>query len=287
MRILVTNDDGIDSLGLHVLANEVKRFGDVTVVAPDAEYSGSGASLGTLTHGDPLVHRHHIEALEGVDCWSVTGPPALCVMYAQLEAFGDPFDLIVSGINPGQNVGWSVYHSGTVGAALTGRNRGASGLAVSLGFDGKAVAGKSWDEIVEGMNWSMAATVAGRVLDGFMDSPPAQPVVINLNIPNGELADLDGWGQARVGTEPPRRLTKGRLVETVDGPDGQHGQAWRLEMDWRSDQVLVDGTDGWFVANKKVSISWLGDLTDVQPDVSHRNAIAAQLDSAANVRPSS
>lgn len=278
MRILVTNDDGIDSEGLHVLADEVRRFGDVTVVAPDTEYSGSGASLGTFAHGDPLVHRHEIAALADVECWSVTGPPALCVMYAQLEAFGDPFDLIVSGINPGQNVGWSVYHSGTVGAALTGRNRGASGLAVSLGFDGAQVAGLTWDQIVAGMNWHMGATVAGKVLEGFFAAPPSKPIVINLNIPNGELADLAGWGQAIVGTEPPRRLTKGRLVETIDGRDGQHGQAWRLEMDWSSGQNLAEGTDGWLVANKHASISWLGDLADIEPDSAHRAAVAERLD---------
>lgn len=278
MRFLVTNDDGIDSIGLHVLANEVRRFGDVTVVAPDTEYSGSGASLGTLTHGDPLVHRHHIPALDGIECWSVTGPPALCVMYAQLEAFGDPFDMIVSGINPGQNVGWSVYHSGTIGAALTARNRGASGLAVSLGFDGAALAGQTWEQIVDAMNWSTAATITGEVLEGFLAAPPDRPVVINLNIPNGELDDVVGWDQAEVGSEPPRRLTKGRLVQTVDGPEGQHGQAWRLEMDWTSDRELIEGTDGWLVANKKVSLSWLGDLTDVDPTADHRGAVAKRLD---------
>ena len=53
--------------------------------------------------------------------WSVSGPPALCVMFSRLGAFGAPFDLVVSGINPGANVGRSVYHSGTIGACLTAR----------------------------------------------------------------------------------------------------------------------------------------------------------------------
>jgi len=125
VRILVTNDDGIDSLGLHALANAMRPFGDVTVVAPASEYSGAGASLGTLTFEEPIARRCDVEALAGLPTWSITGPPALCVMYAQLGSFGEEaFDLIVSGINPGQNVGWSVYHSGTIGACLTGRNRG-------------------------------------------------------------------------------------------------------------------------------------------------------------------
>ena len=279
MRILVTNDDGIDSVGLHILANEVRRFGDVTIVAPDTEYSGAGASLGALTFGDPLVRKREIGTLDGVEAWSVTGPPALCVMYAQLEAFGDPFDLIVSGINPGQNVGWSVYHSGTIGAALTARNRGASGLAVSIGFNGKEVEGQTWGQIVDNMNWPMAATVAGSVLEGFVAAPPGSPVVINLNIPNGELSDLVGWDQADVGTEPPRRLTKGRLVEADNLDNDDVGeQAWRLEMDWKSDRELVEGTDGWLVANNHVSITWLGDLAETDPDPAHKGAIAARLD---------
>jgi len=133
------------------------------------------------------------------------------------------------------------------------------------------------------MNWSMAATVAGSVLEGFIAAPPTSPVVINLNIPNGELSDLVGWDQAKVGTEPPRRLTKGRLVETEDhhgvivGLDVEE-QTWRLEMDWKSDRELVEGTDGWLVANKHASITWLGDLAETDPDHAHKAAVAARLD---------
>ena len=140
-------------------------------------------------------------------------------MYAQLGAFGDPFDLVVSGINPGQNVGWSVYHSGTIGAALTGRNRGASGIAVSLGFNSKDVEGQTWGEIVDGMLWDTAATVAAEIVDGMIAAPASSPVVINCNIPNKPLDELDGWDLANVGTEPPRKLVTGRL--TPDGTDDE------------------------------------------------------------------
>ena len=127
VRILVTNDDGIDSVGLHELALALVDLGDVTVAAPDTEYSGAGASLGTMHLRRPEVHDARIE---GVDrAWSVSGPPGLCVIYGRLGLFGDPFDLVVAGINPGMNVGRSVYHSGTVGAALTARNGGITGIA--------------------------------------------------------------------------------------------------------------------------------------------------------------
>ena len=276
MRILVTNDDGIGSLGLHALANAMRPFGEVTVVAPASEYSGAGASLGTLTFEEPIARRHEIESLADLDTWSVTGPPALCVMYAQLGSFSDdPFDLIVSGINPGQNVGWSVYHSGTIGACLTGRNRGTSGLAMSLGFDGKEVEGQTWGQIVEGMLWETAATVAVEIVQGMISSPTSPPSVINCNVPNKPLDELDGWGMSKVGGSPPRKLVTGSLIE--EEPDDQ-GERFRLTMDWGAAAEAKPGTDSYLVRNNTVSVSWLGDLKDTEPDPSQGNAVSQRLD---------
>ena len=140
MRILVTNDDGIDSLGLHELARSIAELGEVTVVAPDKEYSGAGAAIGAVHLIRPEVHDAYIEGIQ--TSWSVSGPPGLCVIYARLGLFGDPFDLVVSGINPGINVGRSVYHSGTVGAALTARNGGITGIAVSQAVTDWGVEGR-------------------------------------------------------------------------------------------------------------------------------------------------
>ncbi len=140
-RILVTNDDGIDSVGLHVLARAVAPLGDVVVAAPDQEFSGAGAAIGALHIMQPEVHRATIDDID--TAWAVTGPPALCVMFARLGAFGPLPDLIVSGINPGANVGRSVYHSGTVGAALTGRNGSIPGIAVSQSVSNFGVEGQA------------------------------------------------------------------------------------------------------------------------------------------------
>ncbi len=96
-RILVTNDDGIDSLGLHVLARAMVPLGDVVVVAPDSEYSGAGAALGALHLLQPEVRRAAVDGID--DAWTVNGPPGLCVMFARLGVFG-PVDLVVAGINP-------------------------------------------------------------------------------------------------------------------------------------------------------------------------------------------
>ena len=92
MKILVTNDDGIDSEGLHVLAHHMSGFGEVIVVAPDSEYSGAGAALGPIHLTSPEVRRRKIEGISEV--WTVAGPPALCAMFARLGTFGD-IDFIV------------------------------------------------------------------------------------------------------------------------------------------------------------------------------------------------
>lgn len=103
MRILVTNDDGIDSVGLHVLARAMVSHGDVVVVAPDREYSGSSAAIGSLQQIEPELRVAHIEGID--EAWSVSGAPALCVFLARLGVFGERFDVVVAGINPGANVG--------------------------------------------------------------------------------------------------------------------------------------------------------------------------------------
>ena len=85
MRILVTNDDGIESLGLHVLARSLKKHGEVVIAAPDSEYSGAGAAIGPIHLSEPEVH---LVDIDGIDTsWSISGPPALCVMFARLGLF--------------------------------------------------------------------------------------------------------------------------------------------------------------------------------------------------------
>ncbi|RMH70504.1 MAG: 5'/3'-nucleotidase SurE, partial [Actinomyces sp.] len=94
MRICVTNDDGIDSVGLHQLARALCDLAEVVIVAPDEEYSGSGAAVGSLHLLQPEVHRARVDGVD--EAWAVSGPPALCVMFARLGVFDGPFDLVVA-----------------------------------------------------------------------------------------------------------------------------------------------------------------------------------------------
>jgi 5'-nucleotidase len=281
VRILVTNDDGIDSQGLHVLARAVAGHGDVTVVAPDREYSGASASLGVLNEMRPEVHQAHIDGV--AEAWSVSGPPALCVMFAGLGVFGPPFEMVVAGINPGVNVGRSIYHSGTVGAALTARSRGVPAVAVSQAVEGFGIEGQGWDEMLKGVRWEAAAAVASAVVGALAASvsaaPARVPLLVNLNVPNLPLELVEGWERTSVGRVPPRIISEARL-EPQEGRTG----AFKVVMEWGDAVALPEGTDGGAVERNRVSLTLLGHLSDVDtevdrgPELAVYPAVAAALD---------
>lgn len=256
MRILVTNDDGIDSVGLHVLARSMREFGEVVVVAPDQEYSGASAAIGALHIMRPEMHRR---AIEGIDtAWAISGPPALCVFLSRFGVFGDPFDLVVAGINPGINVGRSVYHSGTVGAATTARNAGIHGIAVSQAVTGFGIEGQGWDDAVKGQLWDSAAIVAQSVVRGLVANHPEEPVLINVNVPNMPVNEIKGWRRTNVGRFPPRSVTSARLVPK----EGYEG-SFTLDLAYGGPVPLPAHTDGGAVENGEVSITYLGRFDDV------------------------
>ena len=258
MRILVTNDDGIDSIGLHVLVRAMCRLdGDheIVVAAPDSEYSGAGAAVGALHLIQPEVREAHIDDCEAAAVWSVSGPPALCVMFSRLGAFGAPFDLVVSGINPGANVGRAVYHSGTVGAALTARNGRITGVAVSQSVTGFGVEGQGWDDAIAAQQWGSAAEVGKTVVQSLVDDMPTDPLVVNINVPNLPLSEIGAWHHASVGTQPPRSM-----AEAVLEPIAGHQGAFTVKMSWGETISLAPGTDGGIVENNEVAITYLSRL---------------------------
>jgi len=171
--VLITNDDGIDSPGLHALAAAASAEGlDVIVAAPASESSGSSASIvGADVDGRIRMERRQIEGLE-MPCYAVEAAPALIALIAAHGAFGPVPDAVLSGVNRGANIGHAILHSGTVGAALTGGSNGARGLAVSLDV-GMSPTTHEWGE---------AARLARAVLHTLLASPGG--TVLNLNVPN-------------------------------------------------------------------------------------------------------
>ena len=168
MDILLTNDDGIESPGLHALCRAMRQLGEVNVVAPREEQSGAGHAI---------TYRHSIavsraEVCNGTRAWAVDGTPADCVKFGVLEALDRPPDLVVSGINMGFNVGINVFYSGTVAAALEGAIQGITAVAVSGNYR-------------PDHDLSVPAHRALEVMEtrGLLDHSPGR--AYNINLPAG------------------------------------------------------------------------------------------------------
>ena len=220
MRILVTNDDGVSAPGLAALTRALAAWTDraggdpaheIIVVAPSSNYSGAGAAVGSVTDSTTIPYqRAYVEGAEAVEAYGLDASPALSVIAGALGAVGPKPDLVLSGINHGVNVGRSVLHSGTVGAALTASQLGISALAVSL-------------RVGDGPDpWESAADLAVALIPLLVAAPVR--TVLNLNVPHLPLAEIRGLRWARVsgaglikaaraaapGRRPTRRRSRGR-----------------------------------------------------------------------------
>lgn len=223
VRILVTNDDGIDAPGLHALASALHRAGyDVIVAAPRDDCSGSGAAIGNLTAGGQIhVEPRTIEGIETVPAFGVDGPPALAVLAARLGGFGEPPELVVAGVNPGNNTGRSTLHSGTVGAALTAANFGVSGLAVSIGW-------------AEHPHWDTACRFAVAAVD-WLGTAPVR-TVLNLNLPDLDFAEVRGVRWAELA---PFGTVRAAVVSGQGGPLQMELHETGLALPPNTDTALV------------------------------------------------
>jgi 5'-nucleotidase len=172
--VLVTNDDGIDSEGLRLLAAAAAAAGlAVVVAAPAREASGSSAAMTVAqTNGRIVLHRRKLAGLDQVTAYAVEAVPAFIVFTAARGAFGFRPGLVLSGINLGPNTGRAVLHSGTVGAAMTAATVEVRSAAFSL--DVRSGAGEP--------RWDTAAAVAAQVIPALLDLPPG--LVLNVNVPN-------------------------------------------------------------------------------------------------------
>ncbi|MFD1951020.1 5'/3'-nucleotidase SurE [Sphingomonas arantia] len=199
MRILLTNDDGIDARGLKVLETIARRFSDdITVVAPSEEQSGAGHSL---TLNRPVRIRKH-----GDRRYSVTGTPTDSVMIALLELSpdGKP-DLILSGVNRGANLGEDVTYSGTVSAAMEGALAGVRSIALSQVY--------ARDAMGDSVPFDAAIEWGERVLRPLIDRPFVPNTLINVNFP---ALPADAVKGVRVVSQGVRDYGRGTLVRGTD-----------------------------------------------------------------------
>lgn len=229
MRILVTNDDGIDSPGLHALAAMAVRLGhDVVVAAPAREASGAGTSLTGVETDGLIATDSRPPMFPGVPTYAVSASPAFIALMATRGAYGLEPDVVLSGINRGPNTGAAVLHSGTVGAAFTAVANGCRAMAVSLDVPFRA---SSEDDAEE--HWDTAAEVAGDLLPLLTGE-----FVLNVNVPNVEAGDLRGVRRATLaqfGTVQMVLLEQGHGYVRMSLEQSDHGaepgsdDAWLLD----------------------------------------------------------
>jgi 5'-nucleotidase len=180
-RILVTNDDGVESPGIRLLATGIAALGhDVFVVAPMVDRSGVGSALGAVPDVPVSIQKEYVD---GIEFTGIDGNPALAVTMARLGVFGPRPWCVVAGINYGPNTGRSILHSGTVCAALTAASLGMSGLAVSI-------------DASEPIHLQTAADLAVAATEWLVTAQ--KRTVLNLNVPDLPLGQLRGVRWARL-----------------------------------------------------------------------------------------
>jgi 5'-nucleotidase len=141
MRFLIVNDDGIEALGIKLLAQWAKQYGEVTVVAPKVEQSGKSHAIDFI---NPIEIKR-VDFMEGVEAWSMASTPADCVRFA---VFGlhRQYDIVLSGINRGANMSGDIIYSGTMGAIFEAGNQHHRGIAFSTTPNNLEEAAKYLDE---------------------------------------------------------------------------------------------------------------------------------------------
>lgn len=239
MKILVSNDDGYLAPGIQALAEAMQAIAEILVVAPDSNRSGSSNSL---TLDRPLSLQR---AANGF--YFVNGTPSDCVHVALTGGFDFKPDLVVSGINQGQNMGDDTLYSGTVAAATEGFLFGIPAIAFSQ-------VDRGWSHL------DAAARVARDIVVRKLEAL-ANPCLMNINIPNLPYSKIKGWCVTRLG----KRHESEPVIKTQD-PHGRDiywiGPAGRAK-------DAGEGTDFHAVANGFVSI------TPLQIDLTHQPQLEA------------
>ena len=233
--ILVTNDDGVHSDGIHALAQALSRLGEVTIVAPHIEASAIGHAL-TLRR--PL----RMERLRD-RVYEVDGTPTDCVNVALTQLYTAPPDLVVSGINKGYNLGDDVTYSGTVSGAMEGALLGIPSLAVSL-------------ERTADYDFRPAAHAAAIVAESVLDRGLPSRVFINMNVPSGAPRGIRVTVQA-----------KRNHITVVDERLDPRGRAYYWIEEGQNDWEPHDRSDYQAVRDGFISV------TPLQPDLTAHEAL--------------
>jgi 5'-nucleotidase len=246
MRILLTNDDGIEAEGLACLERIARRFSDdVWVCAPEVEQSGKGRGL-TLT--EPL----RVKTL-GERRFAVSGTPTDCVILAVNDLMGEHKpDLVLSGVNRGHNLGEDVSYSGTVAGALQGMAFGIRSIALSQSLE------RFHDEVIA--PWQTAETFAPGIISNLLEHDWDEGVIMNVNFPN---LSPDQVREVEVTSQGFRDLSEMHAIQRTD----LRGRPYYWMSFRGREQVYPDGTDLRAVAEGRISV------TPLHIDLTHRKSV--------------
>ena len=240
MKILVTNDDGVDSAGIWALAKSLQEIGQVVVVAPHKEQSGVGSSISL--HRAIKVNK--IESkLQGVEICSIEGTPADSVIIAVRSLFPGEISLVVSGINRGPNIGHDVFVSGTVGAALQGYLHGIASLAISI---------NAYEYLDFEVGCRIASLLAASVRDGIFPGS----VLLNVNLPNLAVSEIGGVEITE--------LSERSSCDLIQRDWDSEGEYYRIKRNGEPCNTKY-GSDIWALQQNRVSITPLLDNSAISP----------------------
>jgi 5'-nucleotidase len=186
MHILLTNDDSVAAPGLLALAQELRKLGKLTVLAPDHNWSASGH---TKTLHRPLRVKEALLA-DGSSAWATDGSPSDCVGLAVLGFLPEKIDVVLSGINPDANIGHDVTYSGTVMAAMEAAIWGLPGIAISLDVP---------ENHSGAVDFAPAARIARQITHTVMQRGLLKSVLLNVNVPYLPEAQMKGMSITRLG----------------------------------------------------------------------------------------
>ncbi len=230
--ILISNDDGIDALGLLALKQALEKIDTVQVIAPDTNWSAAGHAK---TMHRPLRVRP-AKLRDSSDAWKCDGAPSDCIAVGLLGFLSERPALVVSGINSNANVGKDITYSGTVAAAMEAVIDDVPAIAVSLDVDGDS------DNYVPAA--AFAARLAKRVLEHGL--PPE--TLLNVNVPDVPADQIRGVAFTRAG----KRIYYDRLIRR-DDPAGR--PYYWIGGDKPGGDRELEGTDIWALANNLISIT--------------------------------
>jgi 5'-nucleotidase len=240
-KILITNDDGLYSLGLRASYDALKDLGDVYVVAPMIQKSGVGRSISIMT---PIrMHKVHVN---GMEVYAVDGTPTDAVILGIYEVIGEIPDLIVSGINLGENLSTeAVTTSGTVCSALEGATQGSKAIAISLEMPDH----EKFEIFPKEFDFSLAKRVLRKIARKVLkDGLPEGVDVLNVNIPSKAV------DERIVVTRLARKLYKTRVEKRYDPRGREYYWIYGIEIEDAEEGTDIHALKSGYVSVTPISV---------------------------------